>query len=126
MGRALLVGHDIASLRSRFGDAPLAAATGETATTVEVLDRQVDDVRRRGYALSVAGFEAGIASVGAPVRGAAGDVVAAINFTGPDARFDRVRLVSEVVEPVCETAADISRSLGWRDHTGPVPASGLG
>ena len=120
MGRALLSEHDPEALRNRFGDAPLPATTLATATTVEVLERQVSDVRALGYALSVAGFEAGIASVGAPVRGAAGDVVAAINFTGPDARFDRARLVAEVVGPVCDTAVDISRSLGWREAAGPT------
>ena len=119
MGRVLLSGDGIDALRARFGDAPLAAATPETATTVEALKGQVREVRAQGYALSVAGFEAGISSVGAPVRDAAGDIVAAINFTGPDARFDRERLVAEVVEPVCETADDISRSLGWRETVGP-------
>ena len=123
MGRALLAGHGLEALRACFGDAPLTAATRETATTVEALESQVRDVRARGYALSVAGFEAGIASVGAPVRNAAGEVVAAINFTGPDSQFGRERLMADVVEAVCGTADDISRSLGWREPTGPVRAS---
>ena len=118
MGRALLADEDTEALRNRFGDAPLAPATPATATTVEALERQVSDVRQRGYALSVAGFEAGIASVGAPVRNAAGDIVAAINFTGPDAQFNRERLETEVVGAVRETAGEISRSLGWRGGNG--------
>ena len=126
MGRALLADHGREALRARFGDVPLPAATRETATTLEALEEQVRDVCRHGYALSVAGFEAGISSVGAPVRNAAGDVVAAINFTGPDARFDRTRLIAEVVEPVRETAGDISRSLGWRETSGPSRASRRG
>ena len=126
MGRALLAGHDREALRARFGDAPLAAATHETATTLEVLEAQVRNVRTSGYALSVAGFEAGISSVGAPVRSAAGDVVAAINFTGPDSQFDRARLEAEVVGPVCETTHDISQRLGWRTTAGTGAASGHG
>ena len=121
MGRVLLGDEDAASLRDRFGDSPLARATTATATTVEALERQVSEVRRRGYALSVAGFEAGIASVGAPVRNAAGDVAAAINFTGPDAQFHRERLETEVVGAVCETAGEISRRLGWREPAEPLP-----
>ena len=124
LGRALLSRHDREALDARFGGSPLAAATRATATSVDALLRQVEDVRRRGYALSVAGFEAGIASVGAPVRGASDDVVAAINFTGPDSQFGRERLLAEVVEPVCETAEHISRSLGWRRPGGSAPASG--
>ena len=114
MGRALLAGHGIDALRVRFGDAPLAAATRETATTIEALEAQIRGVRTHGYALSVAGFEAGISSVGAPVRDAAGEVVAAINFTGPDSQFDRARLEAEVVDAVRATAGDISERLGWR------------
>ena len=123
MGRSLLADHDAEALRARFGDAPLVAATRETATTIAALERQVREVRTHGYALSVAGFEAGIASVSAPVRNAAGEIVAAINFTGPDARFTRARLEAEVVEPVRATAGEISRSLGWREATGPPGAA---
>lgn len=126
MGRSLLSGHDREALRARFGDAPLAASTRETATTIEALQKQVREVHAHGYALSVAGFEAGISSVGAPVRNAAGDVVAAINFTGPDSQFDRARLMAEVVEPVRETSRDISRSLGWRATAADGAASDRG
>ena len=40
--------------------------------------------------------------------------------------FDRARLVAEVVEPVRETARDISRSLGWRATAENEAASGHG
>lgn len=124
MGRALLSDHGSEALRARFGDAPLAAATRETATTIGALEAQIREVRTHGYALSVAGFEAGIASVGAPVRDAAGDIIAAINFTGPDARFDRERLLAEIVGPVRDTAGEISRSLGWRETAAPARVAG--
>ncbi len=123
MGRALLSGHGLEALRARFGDAPLAAATRETATTIEALQAQIREVRTHGYALSVAGFEAGISSVGAPVRDAAGDVVAAINFTGPDSQFDRARLEAKVVGAVRETARGISQRLGWRPPAGAAGAA---
>ena len=40
--------------------------------------------------------------------------------------FDRARLVAEVVEPVRETARDLSRSLGWRATAEDGAASGHG
>ena len=64
------------------------------------------------------------ASVGTPVRNAAGDIVAAINFTGPNARFDRTRLATEVVGPIQDTAGEISRSLGWRGTMVAAGAAG--
>ena len=118
LGRALLSDHSAEALRARFAGAPLAAATHRTAASIEALATQIREVQARGHALGVADFEAGISSVGAPVIGGAGGVVAAINFTGPEALFDRERLRTEVVGPVRETAAEISRRLGWN---GPLP-----
>ena len=36
---------------------------------------------------------------------------------GPDSQFGRDRLLAEVAGPVCETAAGISRRLGWNGPT---------
>lgn len=47
------------------------------------------DVRKRGYAESVADREAGVASVAAPVRSPGGRVVAAVNVSGPLERLTR-------------------------------------
>lgn len=46
-------------------------------------------VRRRGWAASVAEREAGVASVSAPVRGQGGKVVAAVSVSGPIERLTR-------------------------------------
>ncbi len=46
-------------------------------------------VRRRGWAQSVAEREPGVASVSAPVRNAAGRVVAAVSVSGPVERLSR-------------------------------------
>lgn len=52
-------------------------------------DRVLVDVRRRGWAQSVAERESGVASVSAPVRDAAGQVVAAVSVSGPVDRIGR-------------------------------------
>lgn len=52
-------------------------------------DRVLIDVRRRGWAQSVAEREAGVASVSAPVRDGAGQVVAAVSVSGPVERIGR-------------------------------------
>lgn len=51
--------------------------------------RTLADVRRRGWAHSVAEREQGVASVSAPVRAADGSVVAAISVSGPLERLTR-------------------------------------
>jgi DNA-binding IclR family transcriptional regulator len=52
-------------------------------------ERALVDVRRRGWAQSVAERESGVASVSAPVRDASGQVVAAVSVSGPVDRIGR-------------------------------------
>jgi DNA-binding IclR family transcriptional regulator len=52
-------------------------------------DRVLVDVRRRGWAQSVAERESGVASVSAPVRDGTGQVVAAVSVSGPVDRIGR-------------------------------------
>lgn len=52
-------------------------------------DKQLAEVRRRGWAQSVGQREAGVASVSAPVRAPGGGVLAAISISGPVERLGR-------------------------------------
>ncbi|WP_007024860.1 IclR family transcriptional regulator [Saccharomonospora iraqiensis] len=52
-------------------------------------ERTLLEVRRRGWAQSVAEREPGVSSVSAPVRDAAGNVVAAVSVSGPVDRIGR-------------------------------------
>lgn len=52
-------------------------------------ERVLLDVRRRGWAQSVAERESGVASVSAPVRDGSGQVVAAVSVSGPVDRIGR-------------------------------------
>ncbi|WP_433565462.1 IclR family transcriptional regulator [Nocardia sp. CA-151230] len=52
-------------------------------------ERALAEVRRRGWAQSAAERAAGVASVSAPVRDAAGGVVAAVSVSGPIDRMGR-------------------------------------
>jgi len=52
-------------------------------------DRTLAEVRKRGWAQSVAEREPGVASVSAPVRDGNGAVIAAISVSGPIDRMGR-------------------------------------
>jgi DNA-binding IclR family transcriptional regulator len=73
--------------------------------------RTLLDVRRRGWAHSVAEREAGVASLSAPVRDPGGAVLGAVSISGPVERLGR-RPGPEVVGAVLETAAAIARAAG--------------
>jgi DNA-binding IclR family transcriptional regulator len=75
--------------------AKVLAAWAEPAVQRAVLaeatfgERALVDVRRRGWAQSVAERESGVASVSAPVRDRSGQVVAAVSVSGPVERIGR-------------------------------------
>jgi DNA-binding IclR family transcriptional regulator len=75
--------------------AKVLLAHSDTATQEAVLpaamftDRVLAEVRRRGWAQSVAEREPGVASVSAPVRDGRGVVIAAISVSGPVDRMGR-------------------------------------
>ncbi|CAM05318.1 IclR family transcriptional regulator [Saccharopolyspora erythraea NRRL 2338] len=75
--------------------AKVLAAWADPATQRAVLaeavfgERTLMEVKRRGWAQSVAERESGVASVSAPVRDSGGNVVAAISVSGPIDRMGR-------------------------------------
>jgi DNA-binding IclR family transcriptional regulator len=60
-----------------------------TLPNAKFSDRALAEVRRRGWAQSVAEREPGVASVSAPVRDSRGAVIAAISVSGPIDRMGR-------------------------------------
>jgi DNA-binding IclR family transcriptional regulator len=91
----------------------LAFAPAEEVTTLlpaaSFNARTLLDVRRRGWAHSIAEREAGVASLSAPVRDGAGGVLGAVSISGPVERLGR-RPSPEVVNAVLEAAVAISRA----------------
>jgi DNA-binding IclR family transcriptional regulator len=71
--------------------------------------RTLLDVRRRGWAHSIAEREPGVASLSAPVRDVAGGVLGAVSISGPVERLGR-RPAPEVVGAVLDAAGAISRA----------------
>jgi DNA-binding IclR family transcriptional regulator len=71
--------------------------------------RTLLEVRRRGWAHSVAEREPGVASLSAPVRDGGGAVLGAVSISGPVERLGR-RPSPEVIGAVLDAAAAISRA----------------
>ena len=67
----------------------LAWSGAELPLNAAFTARTLADVRRRGWADSVAERQQGVASVSAPVRGADGSVVAAVSVSGPIERLSK-------------------------------------
>ena len=66
---------------------PLERPTERSVADRGALERDLAEVRRRGYAATVDELEVGLTAVAVPVRGRDGDVTAAVGVSGPTARL---------------------------------------
>lgn len=89
----------------------LARLAPATITSWARLERELDEVQRRGYAVGMEEIEAGFVAIGAPVRNDEGRVVAAISVGGPKARIHGGR-VAQLAALVRRGADRISARLG--------------
>ena len=72
----------------------LTPLTAHTITDRERLAAQLDEIRRRGFAETVDELEDGFSGVGAVVRGASGEILAALSICGPTQRLTESRRAS--------------------------------
>ena len=96
---------------STLGDDPLEARTPATVVDPAVLERELEQVRARGYGVTVDELEPGLSAVAAPVFERGGSVVGALAISGASLRLTPHRL--QLLGRVCiEQAHAISVRLG--------------
>jgi DNA-binding IclR family transcriptional regulator len=76
---------------------------------------ELEAVRRDGFATSIDELEVGLSAMAAPVRGARGEVIAALSISGPTLRMteDRIRELQPIL---ISEAGTLSRRLGHREQ----------
>jgi DNA-binding IclR family transcriptional regulator len=99
----------------------LEALTEYTITDRAVLQRQLEDIVRDGFAFTIDELEIGLVAVGAPIYAIDGHVVAVISVSGPSVRLTRDRL-PEIADQVKAAAAEVSQLLGYRPELVATPA----
>jgi len=96
--------------------------TPRTLCTPEALQRSLDRVRRRGYAIDDEEVECGVRCVGAPILNESGRPVAAVSVSGPSSRITQ-QSVPGIAEHLLKCCREISASLGTRERRRPAPSS---
>jgi DNA-binding IclR family transcriptional regulator len=97
--------------RLRIPSGPLERRTPATIPTIERLERELVEVRRRGWAVAWEELELGLVAIAAPVRTADG-VVGAVSVSAPTARLPRSRVHAVGALLVAQTA-EVSSQLGF-------------
>jgi IclR family KDG regulon transcriptional repressor len=112
-GKILLAALPRAELLRRLHGVTLEPRTERTIATVDALIPELDRCAGRGWASNIGEGHEGVSSVGAPLRGHDGTVIAAVSVVGASSRItgDTMR---QYVGLVVEAAAVISRRLGYR------------
>ncbi|MHB1206694.1 MAG: IclR family transcriptional regulator [Rhodospirillaceae bacterium] len=126
LGKALLLDGDEAEWRMVYAaDEPKGKAKGTQVFPVD-LDTWLARMReyaRHGYAFDLEENEDHVRCVAAPVRDAAGEIAASVSVASAAQYMsdDRMRIL---IRDVRDTAAAISRDLGWRHDLGAKVLAG--
>jgi IclR family acetate operon transcriptional repressor len=108
----VFMAYDPAARRAAVSQG-LTRLTPRTTVDIDLLDKQLEEVRDLGYAASFEERDSGAASISAPVFGMSGELIAVLGIGAPTQRLgptDVGRLV-----PAVEAAAErASRQLGFR------------
>jgi DNA-binding IclR family transcriptional regulator len=79
----------------------------------------IDDDRKQGYGISEGGYESGISTVAAPVRGEHERIVAAVSVTVPAQNIDPAR-AAELIGHVRTAANQLSERLRHLPRVAPL------
>ncbi len=109
-GKAILAFQPEAWVRELISKG-LSRCTPKTICDENELLADLEQTRRRGYALSLEEFEIGLNAVAAPICNRHGQVDAALSISGPAFRLVPERL-PELGRLLCQKARDVSLEIG--------------
>jgi DNA-binding IclR family transcriptional regulator len=113
VGKLMLTQYTPAMLALLIEKRGLLRLTPNTVTSMEDLNKEMELIRQRGYALDDEECELGARCLAAPVRNFEGKIVAAISLSGPISRMNLKR-ISEVAPSLITAADEIARLLAYQ------------
>ncbi|MFJ9539067.1 IclR family transcriptional regulator [Streptomyces sp. NPDC101225] len=111
-GKVLLAHLPAKERAALLAETGLKRVTPHTITAKTKLEKNLAEVRERGYAWTVEEFEIGLHAMAAPVRNRDGEVIAALSASGPGYRFTEERM-HELAPNLLKGAEEISHRMGY-------------
>ena len=115
LGAGLWLGRSVGYAHSANGKVFAAFGRAPAGAAVATSTGELEAVRRDGFATSIDELEVGLSAMAAPVRGARGEVIAALSISGPTLRMPPAR-VWELQPILISEARTLSRRLGHREQ----------
>ena len=109
VGKIFLLEDGAAGLRAYAERTKLPAQTRNSLTSIAALERELEKIRRQGYAVDAEEAELGVRCIGAGIRDDTGALVAGLSVSAP-----AERMKTAWAGLVKDTAEEISSAIGWR------------
>ncbi|MEV4331863.1 IclR family transcriptional regulator [Streptomyces sp. NPDC049597] len=111
-GKILLAHMPAKERAALLAEAGMKKMTSHTVTAKTKLEKNLAEVRERGYACTLEEFEVGLHAMAAPVRNRDGEVIAALSASGPVYRLTEERM-HELAPVLVQGAEEISHRMGY-------------
>jgi DNA-binding IclR family transcriptional regulator len=118
VGKILLATLSNPELESFLRERKLERYTVNTITSGKLLKKELEKIRKQGYALDMEETEEGIRCVAAPIYNHFGKTIAALGISGPSTRIGRDYLEGELAGAVKKAALEISFKMGFTGSQG--------
>jgi len=118
LGKVLLAYLPEGERKKILGKRVLPRLTEKTITDKRELEKELNKVKKQGFALDRGENEKDVRCIAAPIRNYQGKVIAAVSISGPAFRID-VNTQNNLKEALLQTSKKISKRLGYnfRDPT---------
>lgn len=113
LGKTLLAHQTADQVENILSEIDLTAYTANTITDTSNLRRELEKVRKRGYAVEDQELALGRACIAAPVRDRTSAVVAALSISGPLTEINLDERLEHLARLAIEAADRISVRLGY-------------
>jgi len=85
--------------------------TANTITDPGLLQKELNNVLQKGYAIDDQEHDAGVMEIAAPVFDSNGSIIGVLSILGPEMRLAGSRLKNELLPLLCQSAARLSAAL---------------
>ena len=111
-GKVLLSGLTREEVERIYGSRRLRRYGKNTIAALHDLFKELERVRKQGYAIDDEEYYEGVRCVGAPIR-AGGKIIAALSITGSVFSMTMERIQDELIDLAVATAKEISSQMKW-------------
>jgi DNA-binding IclR family transcriptional regulator len=112
-GKVHLADLNQQTLDSLYPDNTFEIFTPQTHASKDALSRELEDIRRQGYAIDNEEYDREVRCIAAPVRDYSGNVVGSLSVSGPVSRMTSEIIHNEYVTCLLQHSNKLSSELGY-------------